>query len=223
MAREADLEALEVILQPPNKEELVAFREQARRARRFCDENGLLLVGECAGVGDSLMWMSGVDVVVRRGWYESTDFWSPSLYRRFLFDPLHKEVQIGHQAGVKVSYVMNSGALPLLPQFKELGFDILTNIDPQAPKTDLREMKAQIGDRICLCGGVNNTHVLEEGSVEEVERAVQNAISALAPDSGFILAPGDAVGYLPGTNQGIVERNVRAMIETWKRMAQPSF
>jgi len=66
---------------------------------------------------------AGVDVVVRRGWYESTDFWSPGLYRRFLFDPLRREVQTAHQAGVKVSYVMNSGAMPLLPLFRELEFD----------------------------------------------------------------------------------------------------
>lgn len=254
VTQEGDLEALQVILQLPAKEELATFREQARRARKFCDEKGLLLAGGYAGVGDPLMWMSGVepillasledppfldayvsivaqwnlgimeilidagvDVVVRRGWYESTDFWSPGLYKRFLFDPLRREVQTAHQAGVKVSYVMNSGAMPLLPLFRELGFDILTNIDPQAPKTDLVEMKAQIGDRICLCGGVNNTHVLEEGPMESVEQAVQEAISALATGSGFIMAPGDSVGYLAGTDQKIVERNVRAMIEAWKK------
>jgi len=258
IAREADLEALGIILRPPENEELAPFREQARQARTFCDANGLLLAGGYAGIGDPLMWMSGVepvllaalenppfldayvsivarwnlrimeilidagvDVVVRRGWYESTDFWSPALYRRFLFDPLRREVQTAHQAGVKVSYVMNSGAMPLLPLFRELEFDILTNIDPQTPQTDLAAMKARIGDRICLCGGVNNTHVLEEGSVEDVERAVQEAVSALAPGSGFILAPGDSVGYLAGTDQKIVERNVRAMIAAWKEMAHP--
>lgn len=256
VAQEADLEALEVILRPPGKEELAVFRDQAREARRFCDQNGVLLAGGYPGVGDPLMWMSGVepvllaglenpsfleayvaivarwnlgiaellidagvDVVVRRGWYESTDFWSPDLYRRFLFDPLRQEVRSAHQAGVKLSYVMNSGAMPLLPLFRELGFDILANIDPQAPKMDLAELKAQIGDCICLCGGVNNTHVLEEGSEEDVERAVQEALCALAPGSGFILAPGDSVGFVDGLDQQIAERNVLAMIAAWKRFA----
>ena len=254
VAQEADLETLEVILRLPGKDDLALFRDQAREARRFCDQHGVLLAGAYPGVGDPLMWMSGVEpvllaglenpsfleayvaivarwnlglaellidageeVLVRRGWYESTDFWSPDLYRKFLFDPLRQEVLSAHQAGVKLSYVMNSGAMPLLPLFRELGFDILANIDPQAPKTDLAELKAQIGDGICLCGGINNTHVLEEGSEEDVERAVQEALCALAPGSGFILAPGDSVGFVDGTDQQIAKRNVLAMIAAWKR------
>lgn len=256
VAQAADLEALQHILRPPGKEELSQFREQAQRARRFCDQHELLLAGNYPGVGDPLMWMSGVEpvllaglenpafleayveivarwnlgiaellidagveVLVRRGWYESTDFWSPDLYRRFLFAPLQREVASAHQAGVKLSYVMNSGAMPLLPQFRELGFDILANIDPQAPQTDLAAMKAQLGGLICLCGGINNTHVLEAGTEEEVERAVQEALGALSPGSGFILAPGDSVGFVEGLDQQLVERNVLAMIAAWKKLA----
>jgi len=159
---------------------------------------------------------AGVDLVVRRGWYESTDFWSPDLYRRFLLEPLREQVAAAHQADVKVVYVMNSGAMPLLSIFRELGFDVLSNIDPLASGTDVGRMKAEIGDRICLCGGVNNTRVLEQGSVADVDRAVREAVDALAPGSGFILAPGDSPGYVEGTDQAIVERNVRAMVEAWR-------
>jgi hypothetical protein len=255
VTREADLGALETILRPLRRDEWADFRARAREARRFCGDHGLLLAGSYPGVGDPLIWMSGVETVlmagledpaflqayvavvaawnrgilemmidagvevaVRRGWYESTDFWSPDLYRRFLFESLRQEVEIAHQAGVKVSYVMNSGAMPLLPMFGELRFDILANIDPLAPRTDLARMKAAIGDRICLCGGVNNTHVLETGSPAAVARAVQDAVGLLAPGSGFILAPGDSVGYVAGVDQTVVRRNVLAMIAAWKEI-----
>ncbi|MFH1568889.1 MAG: uroporphyrinogen decarboxylase family protein, partial [Gemmatimonadota bacterium] len=252
------LPPLEHILQPPAGEELAAFRQQARAARAFCDGAGLLLAGSAPGVGDPVIWMSGVepvllaaldepdfleayveivarwnrqvlkilieagvDVIVRRGWYESTDFWSPALYRRFLFGPLQEEVRLTRQAGVKLSYVMNTGAMPLLPAFADLGFDVLSNLDPLAPGTSLREVKRQIGDRICLCGGVNNNHVLERGSEAEVERAVTEAIEALAPGSGFILAPGDSVGYVDGLDPDLVRRNVDTMIAAWQRLCVP--
>jgi len=214
-----------------------------------------MLAGHYPGVGDPLMWMSGVegvllaavdtpgffqayvdtvarwsrllleilidagvDVVVRRGWYESTDFWSPSLYLRYLAGPLKEEVRIAHQAGVKLSYVMNSGALPLLPIFQDLRFDMLSNIDPLASGMDLRRIKQEIGGAICLCGGLNNTRVLEQGSEAAVVRAVQEALEALAPGSGFILSPGDSVGFVQGLDEGIVRRNVRTTVSAWKRV-----
>ena len=40
----------------------------------------------------------GVDLLIKRAWYESTDVWSPSLYRRFMVPVLQKEIALAHQA-----------------------------------------------------------------------------------------------------------------------------
>jgi len=164
-----------------------------------------------------IMLEAGVDLIVRRGWYESTDFWSPALYREFLFEPLRKEVELTHQAGAKFTYVMNSGAMPLLGFFSELGFDIYSNIDPLTPGTDLARIKSTIGAKIALCGGVNNNLVIERGTEAEVEAAVAEAIRTLSPNSGFILAPGDCLDFL-GTAEETTKRNFYKMIEAWKRL-----
>lgn len=162
---------------------------------------------------------AGVDLVVRRGWYEITDFWSPDLYGRLLAEPLRMQVETAHQTGVKFTYVMNSGAMPLLSTSKEIGFDVLPNIDPVASGTDAGEIKREIGDAICLCGGVNNTHVLEEGTEADVREAVEGAIETLGPETGFILAPGDSPGFVDGTDQAVVRRNIEVMIAAWETAA----
>ncbi|MEW6754668.1 MAG: uroporphyrinogen decarboxylase family protein [Candidatus Latescibacterota bacterium] len=100
----------------------------------------------------------------------------------------------------------------------ELGFDVLSNIDPVAPGTNLQEMRRQLGGRICLCGGVNSTHVLEQGSAEDVERAMREAVETLGPGSGFILAPGDSVGFVAGTDPVRARRNVEARVAAWHRL-----
>jgi hypothetical protein len=165
----------------------------------------------------AILVAAGVDLIVRRGWYESTDFWSPRLYREFLFEPLRKEVALAHQAGVKFCYVMNSGAMPLLDFFEEIGFDMLSNIDPLARNTDLARIKSRIGDRIALCGGVNNNLVIERGTEDEVAAAVADAIDKLAPNSGFILAPGDSLDYL-GAAEETTKRNFYKMVAVWKKL-----
>jgi hypothetical protein len=248
---EKDLAALECILLPPGDAELAVYFEQARQVRAFCDRHGLLLATYAPGVGDPLIWLSGVenvllaaierpsflqryvdiiarwnrrllefaieagcDHVVRRGWYESTDFWSPGLYRRFLLEPLKTEVGIAHEAGLTFDYVMNSGTMPLLPYFAEAKIDMLSNLDPLTPGTDLRAMKASLGQAVALCGGVNNSHVLEMGTEQEVRDAVTEAARILAPGGGYVMAPGDALGYVRVTDT--VRRNFEVMVDTWR-------
>jgi hypothetical protein len=249
-----DLDALEYVLRPPGGEALDAYYRQAAAMKTFCLEHGLLLSAYSHGVGDPLLWLSGVerivmmafdepdvlrryvdivsgwnrrrleimidagvDVVVRRGWYESTDFWSPAMFRQFLYEPLKGDIETAHRAGVLLSYVMNSGSGPLLGQIRELGPDIFSNVDPE--KADLAAMKRQIGTSIALCGGVNNYHVLERGSADDVRRAVREAIECLAPGGRFILAPGDSLLDVGPTTR----RNFQVMIETWKEMRSASW
>ncbi len=244
-----DLDAVERIFQPPTGEPLDAYRREVATARRFCDRHGLLLAGTLWGVGDPLIWMTGieplvmmameqpdvmarfvdivarwnqarleihldagVDLVYRRGWYESTDFWSPSLYRRFFFEPLRREIRTAHQAGRVYTYIMNTGAMPLLEMFGELGFDIYSNIDPMAGRTDLGLIKRTVGGQMTLYGGVNNNHIIERGTGEQVRRAVDDAFDALADGGRFILGPGDSIL----ADSDLCRRNVDVMIEAWK-------
>jgi len=159
---------------------------------------------------------AGVDLIIRRGWYEGCDFWSPSLYRRFLLPPFRREIEFLHAAGILVSYSMNSGAVPLLDSFLELGFDILSNIDPLIPGTDVTKIKQKIGGRIALYGGVNNFSVIEQGEPEAVRKATFEAVALMGEGGGCILGPGDTLDCLLAFGER-TERNFHAMIEAWRQ------
>jgi hypothetical protein len=249
---EQHLAALEHILRLPEGREMDDFLQTARTLRRFCRKAGIVFSACAWGVGDPMVWFSGVepllmmamtqpevlaryvdivsrwnrrlvelcldigvDLVVRRGWYESTDFWSPTLYERFLLPSLAGDVALAHQAAAVVTYVMASGSMPLLPYFRRAGVDIYSNIDPHARGTDMRAIKSAIGDAVTLCGGINNYHVLERGEPEDVERAVREAFEALSPGGGCILAPAD----VPNSLDEPCPRNFRLMVDAWKRLA----
>jgi len=249
VSKEEDLEKLIYILKAPEGEELDEYYKMAKEYKNFAEKKGIIFSGYALGVGDPLMWFSGVertlfaamenpdflaryieivsnwnynrikimieagvDLIIRRGWYESTDFWSPELYKQFLFKPLKREIDLAHGAGVKFCYCMNSGVMPLLEIFRELKFDILSNIDPTNANLDV--IKAKIGKEITLCGGVNNFRVLECGTEREVEKAVIEAKEKLSPGGGYIMAPGDSI--LATTK--VAERNFYKMIEVWKKI-----
>ena len=249
--KEADLDSLAYLLQPLSGNALGHYREKARRAKQFCDQHQLTLAVYQLGVGDPIVWMSGVERtlqmameekdafrryveivarwqrqvlaialeagaqhVVRRGIYESTDFWSPGLFEEFLFDPLRQETALAHQAGATVGYVMLSGYMPLLDLIRKAGLDMLSNLDPAAHGTDIRAIRAALGDAMAVCGGVNNYLVLERGTEEDVRRAVREAIAAFTPATGCILAPSDCI--LSYDSASLAERNFHVMIDTWR-------
>ena len=155
----------------------------------------------------------GIDLFIRRAWYEGTDFWSPDLYRQYFYPVIQEEVKLAHDAGVKYGYILTSGSMPLNDQLLELGIDVLIGADPvQGKATDLKEMKKKFQGNICIWGGVNGFITIETGTEKEIDDAVRNAFEALGPD-GFILSPVDNVSD-PSDK---VWANTLSLIEAWKK------
>ena len=135
----------------------------------------------------------GVDLFVRRGWYEGTDFWSPPMYERFVLPALRREVEIAHATGTKFGYISTSGTMGILPMLLDAGVDVIIGVDPlEGVGSDMRAMRALVGDRMALWGGVNAFVTVEMGSDEEIRAAVRAALEELGP-VGTILSPVDNI------------------------------
>ncbi|MCC7262990.1 MAG: hypothetical protein IT369_10750 [Candidatus Latescibacteria bacterium] len=155
----------------------------------------------------------GVDLFVRRAWYEGVDFWSPALFRQFFFPILREEVELAHQAGARYGYILTSGSMPLHDQLLELGIDVLIGPDPvQGKGTDLGQMAAQLRGRMCTWGGINGFITVELGTKEEIDAAVRAAVGTLGP-GGFILSPVDNVR----DPSDLVWEKVLSLIAAWKK------
>lgn len=163
-----------------------------------------------------IMLEVGVDLFVRRGWYEGTSFWSPELYRRFLLPRLAREVELAHQAGAKFGYIMTVGALQFVDLLTEAGVDVLIGVDDvQDHGMDFRALKDTARGRLGLWGGVNGFVTIEEGTDAEIRSATERATETLGPD-GFILSP---VDNIRDTSEA-TWRRVRLFIDTWKECAE---
>lgn len=153
----------------------------------------------------------GIDLVVQRGWYSSTDFWSPDLFRRYLLPRVRDLVSRTHQAGKSFGYVMTTGVQVLADLLIEAGIDLLYFIDPVQDRVDLPAIQRKLGGRVALAGGVNAALTLGQGDARTIDEAVATACSVLGQASGFVLSPVDAL--FPDTPWS----NVVQLIESWKR------
>ncbi len=155
---------------------------------------------------------AGIELYLKRIFYESTDFWSPRLYREFLQPILRADCDLAHQAGCRVAGMMTTGTLPLVDALAETGLDAIVGIDPLV--TDLAQAKRKAAGRIGLWGGVNGYITVEQGSEAEVRAAVRDALAVMAPGGGFILSP---VENVRDTSEH-TWRNTLAMIDEWRRV-----
>lgn len=154
------------------------------------------------------------DILWRRAWYETTEFWTPQAYRNIIAPYLKKEVDLVHQAGKKFGYIMTSAFLPLLDDILATGIDVLIGLDPKEGKgTDLTVVKQKFqAQRKAIWGGVSGAITVEQGTEKETEAAVIEALKLLAPGSGFILAPVDNVRE----DTAKAWRNTQVFIDAWK-------
>ncbi|KPJ86819.1 MAG: hypothetical protein AMS17_10850 [Spirochaetes bacterium DG_61] len=160
------------------------------------------------------------ELIVRRGWYETTEFWTPAVFHRIIAPTLKREAELVHQAGRKYGYIITSAFLPLLDDILEAGVDVLIGLDPKEGKgTDLATVKQKFSARRkAIWGGVSGAVTVEMGGEEETEEAVAGALELLGRGGGFILSPVDNVR----DDTERAWRNTHVFIDTWKKNRNPS-
>jgi hypothetical protein len=155
----------------------------------------------------------GVDLVVERGWYSSTNFWSPQLFETFVFPHVRTLASAAHAHGKKFAYVMTTGVEILGPRLAEAGVDVLYFVDPIDPVQkglSMEKIRDMLSGSMTLVGGISSI-TMSNRDFPGIERDVKHALDVLGPTGRFILHPVDAV--FPDTPWESVEK----LIEAWKR------
>jgi len=141
----------------------------------FLDELGdnvdIIKIGDDLGTQDSLMI-------------------SPKMYREIL-KPLHADfIQfIKERTKAKVFFHTDGDVFPLIPDFIEIGIDILNPIQTTAGKmSDLEGLKKHYGKNIVFCGGIDTHRILPYGTPEDVRQEVLRVMQILGPGGGYMVA-----------------------------------
>jgi hypothetical protein len=159
--------------------------------------------------------VTAADLIIRRAWYETTEFWTPRAFHDIIFPTLKSECELVHQAGRKYGYIITSAFLPLLDDILDSGVDVLIGLDPEEGKgTDLQVVKEKFREKgRAIWGGVSGAVTVELGTAEETENAVIHALKTLGKEGGFILSPVDNVRE----DTENAWRNTTVFLDAWKK------
>ncbi len=147
----------------------------------------LAVAREMINIGADIIWF-GDDVGMQEGM-----IMSPEQYRKLLkpvYARLIQEVK-KIDKNVLVAYHTDGYAEPVIPDFIEIGIDILEAVQPAC--MDPGELKKKFGKNLSFWGGVDVQHVMPFGTPGEVVAEVRERIRTVAPGGGFIFCTAHCV------------------------------
>ena len=156
--------------------------------RRFL-ETVLDLYFDWAEVVAGRVCQMGFDVFVSTDdhAFKSGPFLSPAIFRELVIPRFRRVAQ-----KITIPWVMHSdgNVMPILDDLLSLGISGLHPIEKWA--MDIRQMKRDYGQRLCLLGNVD-LNILSLGTPADVEAEVRDLIRDVAPGGGYIVSSGNSL------------------------------
>lgn len=134
-----------------------------------------------------------VDVVLEMDDYgtQESQLVAPDVFRK-LVKPRYAQL-FSHIRKVaphaKIMFHSCGSVRPIIPDFIEMGVDILNPVHIAARGMEPVQLKKDFGDALCFWGGgVETQGILPNGTPQQVRDDVKRNIDALAPGGGFVFA-----------------------------------
>lgn len=139
---------------------------------------------------------------------------SPDMFRQYIKPALQRLIATvrDHNPAIKIMLHSDGMVEKLLPEFIDLGIDVLHPLEPVAA-LDQTTVKANFGKQLSFLGGIDISHAMR-GSSMEVSDEVRERIQQLATGGGYILAPSNHL------QADVPPENVLTLVEAAHRYGQ---
>jgi len=124
--------------------------------------------------------------------YQTGLLCSPRLLREHLFPVYRRMGAICRERDVPFALHSDGTLWPVMADLLECDFRALHPIEPLA--MDIREVKREVGDRLCLLGNIEVDR-LARGTPAEIRELVRCNIEDLAGDGGYCVGSSNSVTY----------------------------
>jgi uroporphyrinogen decarboxylase len=151
----------------------------------------LIRVGlEASGQYLQILRLAGDDMGSQR-----RTLFSPAMFRRMVkphFARLYLQAKIlfhKYNPQGKLMAHTDGDVYPIIPDYIEMGLDVLNPMQPYVAEMDHEKLKREFGDRLSFHGGMDIQKLLPFGTPEEVKNEAIKTMGILGRGGGYILAP----------------------------------
>jgi len=133
------------------------------------------------------------DLVETGGGASSSTLISPKIHEEFCLPYDRKMHAALHDSGFLVTYHTCGGTRGIEEMIVANGADASETLAPSSigGNNEPWDLRAKVGGRLALIGGMDQFNVLSDGTVAEIERQVQTLFEKVGGDGGYILSCAD--------------------------------
>ncbi|MCK4750527.1 MAG: hypothetical protein KAT15_25895 [Bacteroidales bacterium] len=137
------------------------------------------------GLGADIIW-PGDDFGTQTGMLIDPDTWRKIFKPRIklMFEEFRKI-----NPDIKIAWHSCGSILPIIPDFIEIGLDILNPLQPRASGMDAEFLKNTYGNDLVFLGGIDIQELLPNRTPEEIVEEVVRLTGIYGRDGGYIIAP----------------------------------
>jgi len=139
---------------------------------------------------------------------------NPELFRKFFKPALKRIHDTTKEYGAKAFQHCCGSIFQIIPDFIEIGVDVLNPIQITAKDMDPVKLKKEFGNKLIFDGGIDTQYILPNGSTEDVKQEVKKMLDILDQNGGYIL------GGSQGLESDISVENIIAMYEEGKKQGR---
>ena len=141
--------------------------------------------------------------------YNAGPFISPTMFGELIQPYLARIIEEARREGLYTIKHTDGNIMPILDQLVACKPHALHSLDPMAG-VDMREIKALVGDKVCLCGNVNCS-LLQSGTEEDLRQSAQYAMTHGKPGGGYIYCTSNV------PFKGIDPKRYQIVLDVWKQ------
>jgi len=140
---------------------------------------------ELINIGAEIIWC-GDDFGMQHGMIMDPETWRKWFRPRikYMFEAFRKV-----NPDVKIAWHSCGSILPIIPDFIELGLDILNPIQPLAKGMTPEFLKAEYGNDLVFFGGIDVQELLPYKTPQEIRSEITRRCEILGKGGGYIAAP----------------------------------
>ena len=134
--------------------------------------------------------------------------YSPQIHNEFILPRIEKMMELVRPSGVPVILHADGDVSAFLDWIIATKFAGLHPIEPGDGLLDIYDLKERYGEKICLCGNIDNAGVLTNGTTDEVRADVLEHLERLSRGGGYVCGSSHEITDITSFE------NFRALAET---------
>lgn len=148
---------------------------------------------------------SRYDLIEHGGGAASSTVISPAMFDEFCLPYDRRVIDALHEHGFKVVYHTCGGMMKILDHIPRNGCDASETLSPPGVGGDIQPenrpaVKAVLGSRVALIGGVDQGRILTEGTPAEIRQHVRGCFETFGAGGGYICSASDHFFHTPVEN-----------------------